>query len=253
MLKNSKMSSSKNRTDRDSVSTVTDMWTQDDEKSSDDVTVETCAKNSSKFLDAKNSTMSRSKNRTYRDAVSNVTRVHQSVDEMFATMTQMVRLSDSETTGTTGLSVGDKSDMLRCNVKVEVTCQMSRYVSVGMTDMIPRIDQSVPCHNESVHGSYVPDGTTYGGVSCGHAHAVSESMTPLHQDGACVTINRYSEWVDSIEHASARLSSNPGSVTVSHLTIGYQSEVTDYVTESQSAAHAAVRWQLHVWRADRMG
>ena len=65
------------------------------------------------------------------------------------------------------------------------------------------IGQSEPCHNESVHGSCVPDGTSYGGVSCNHANAVVESQLPLHLDGACVTVNRYDGWVDSIEHANA--------------------------------------------------
>ena len=72
-----------------------------------------------------------------------VTAVSTSVDEMFATLTQMVRLSDGETTGPTGQSISDKSDVLRCNVKVEVTCQMSRYVSVDITAPILIDDRSV--------------------------------------------------------------------------------------------------------------
>ena len=80
------------------------------------------------------------------------------------------------------------------------------------------IGQSEPYHIESVNDLRVPDGTSYGGVSCRHASAVLELQSPLHLDGACVAINRYSEWVDSIEHASARLGSNPDSANVSYVT-----------------------------------
>ena len=65
-----------------------DVETKTDEKYSDVMADEVCDINSSKSLDAKHST--------------NVTLGSKSVDEMFATLTQMVRFPNSETTGPSG-------------------------------------------------------------------------------------------------------------------------------------------------------